>query len=239
MFPLCYDVAMDYKKIADKLYDGFKADGSNTYHMEYIKEYFYGNMVRDHIPLFKKLHDYLVANNHTKDNALWQGDDDNAIWYEKSPDQFTKVLVDSRVVSCADDYTHIFVLKDYGDEEDAFAGPLSRWVKFNCFTAFPRQKKSKYGGNWGDHRDIEDPSIITHRKANWKFGYGDGRDKFYSFAYDSLQDRVEDAYAVESRLMWALRTLKDDWDEISRDLQLLEPTESETQEYNSMKEGIK
>lgn len=235
---------MDYKKIADKLYDGFKADGSNTYHMEYIKSYFYGNMVKDHIPVFKKLHDYLVANNHTKDNALWQGDADNAIWYEKAPDEYTKVLVDSRVVSCADDYTHIFVLKDYSiDDEILDDAPKLNdwkdWIKFNCFTAFPRQKKSKYSNNWGDHRDIEDPSINTHRKSKFKFGYGDARDKFYSFAYDSMQGKVEDAYAVENRLMWALRTLTDGWEDVEREIEILEPSEDETNEYMTMADGMK
>ena len=210
-----------YQILADNLYTAYRNQGRHTYLFERVKSLFYGKIVRDHIPVFLKLHDYLVANGHTKDNPLWQGDDDNAVWYEKTKDDFIKVLVDSRVVSCADDYTHIFVFEDYGVEiegpEDSSFNLSNRWVKLRCFTAWPRQIPARQGGHkWGDHRDIKYPSVSTHRKANWKFGYQDGRDDFYCFAYDSFLGDVKDAHWKESKMVNALDTLTYDWGDIER-----------------------
>jgi len=206
----------DYEGMADKLYNIYKQSDSGTYMVERIKSRFYGNMVKDYIPDFNELYALLEAGDHGPKNPIVTGDSDEGAWLEKAPDEYTRVIAIQRYCSCADDNTHIFVLRQFDWEPPEGFTELEHallrqdnWTTFRCFTAWPRQKKSKYGGNWGDHRDIEVPSINTHRKHKFNFGYGDGRDEHYCFKYDSMQGRAEDAYWKESRLLWALRSLRD------------------------------
>ena len=212
---------MDYRDVdgmADRLYQAYKMLGdSGQYTVERIKARFYGNMVKDHIETFNELYAILEAGNHGPKDPIVTGDYDEGAWIEKAPDDHTRVIAIERYCSCADDNTHIFVLNEFKSEkpesisdEDWLLLKQDDCTRFKCFTAWPRQKKSKYGGNWGDHRDIEVPSINTHRKHDFKFGYGDGRDKHYCFAYDSMHGCIKDAHWNEQRLLWALRTLKDD-----------------------------
>jgi hypothetical protein len=228
----------DYQGMANTLYDAYEASGHDNYMVERIKKYFYGRMVKDHIGRFNTLHDLLVLNDHDKNNPYVYGDYDVGVWYEKYPDQYTKVLATTRYCSCADDNTHIYVLKDIS--EPGFEG-LHRYeyITFLCATAWPRQiNESRSSHQWGDHRDIKHPSINTFRRHNFKYGYQDGRDDHYCFKYESMNDSVEDANWNEGRILWALDTLRGCYEEMIYQAMKLEPTEKEKAEYGAMMDGM-
>lgn len=212
---------VNYEDHANLLYEAYKQSGNSYYTIERIKALYYGKIAYDHISIFLKLHAYLVKNGHDKNNPLWQGDADNALWYEKSKNSFTKIIADARHCSCADDYTHIYVFDDYSTpdhESDMWIPAQDVWLKFRAFTAWPRQVPAKKllgpDHKWGDHRDIKYPSIITHRKHDFRFGYQDGRDEWYCFKYDSLSKTVEDAHWNENKMIHALRNLMSCWEEV-------------------------
>lgn len=197
----------NYKQIADKLYSVYKKSSSGKYLMERVKNLFYGRMVYDHIDDFNELYAILERGEHGSKNPLITGDIDEGSWIEKSPSEHIKVIAIQRYCSCADDNTHIYVLTDYRIP-DEMGYPPADWVTFQCFTAWPRQVSKRRGYKWGDHRDIEHPSINTFRKHKFHFGYEDGRDKHYCFKYSSYSDAVEHAFWNEGRLMWGLDSLR-------------------------------
>jgi hypothetical protein len=208
----------DYESMADALYDIYKQSSHGSYMVERIKGRFYGNLVKDHIPDFNELYAILKAGNHGPKNPLVTGDMDEGSWIEKSDNEYSKIIAIERYCSCAIDNTHIFILNEFKYEPPEGEGfshleqELMRfkdWTTFTCVTAWPRQISKRHGHKWGDHRDIEHPSIHTFRKHNFRFAYEDGRDDHYCFKYDSLQGRVEDAYWKEGRLNWALSSLRD------------------------------
>ncbi len=200
----------DYKEIAELLYNAYKASDCGNYMVERVKKLYYGMMVKDNIPKFLAVYDVLVANGHDAKNPYVYGDMDQGVWYEKSPDEITKIIATERYCSMADDNTHIFILEDYSCDR---LGMKYESIYFRCMTAFPRQKsKSKKSHQWGDHRDIEQPSINTYRKYKFKYGYCDGRDETYCFNYETLTGCVEDAHWKESRILWALNTLNYDYE---------------------------
>ncbi len=205
----------DYKEIAELLYNAYKASDCGNYMVERVKKLYYGMMVKDNIPKFLAVYDVLVANGHDAKNPYVYGDMDQGVWYEKSPDEITKIIATERYCSCADDNTHIFILKDFGWDQwfNEKHKVKQEDYRFSCMTAWPRQKNnSKKHHQWGDHRDIEHPSINTYRKHKFKFGYEDGRDEGYSFNYETITGNVEDAHWKESRILYALDILNYDYE---------------------------
>jgi len=197
---------IDCKEVADFLYAEYKKSDMGDYMVGRVKEFFYGLMVKDHIYKFKALHEFLIKNGHTVKNPYVYGDDDTGIWYEKSPKSYTTIIATERYCSCADDNTHIFILNELDVD----------YIKFLGVTAWPRQVSERMDHKWGDHRDIKHPSITTFRKHGFKFGYGDARDAHYCFRYESLTGCADDAPHVENRMLWALQTLTDDYEEIMK-----------------------
>jgi len=209
----------DYEGIADHLYETYKLSPSGSYMIERIKSRFYGNMVKDHIPDFNELYKILEAGKHGPKNPIVTGDMDEGCWIETAPNDHTRIIAIQRYCSTADDNTHIFILDELKSEIDPtlfdtdpeMAETLAKfnnWTRFQGVTAWPRQIKNR-GYNFGDHRDIKVPSISTFRNHKFNYGYNDGRDDHYCFKYDSLNGCVEDAHWKESRLNWALRSLRD------------------------------
>jgi len=137
--------------LANMLYEAYNKSSNGPYLMEKVKKRFYGKIVKDHVPIMKELHAFLVDNKHTVKNPYIYGDADVAVWYEKSPETVTDIVV-VKSCSAADDNTHIFIIRDWTD----FCGTED--VKFLAVTAWPRQKK-RSGYKYGDYRDIEYPSI--------------------------------------------------------------------------------
>jgi len=220
----------DYDGIADKLYEFYKLSDSGSYMIERIKSRFYGNMVKDHIADFNELYAILEAGKHGSKNPMVTGDIDEGSWIEKAPDEHTRIIAIERYCSCADDNTHIFMLNELKSEVDPtlfdhdpeLAETMARfnnWTRFQGVTAWPRQSSKRGGHKWGDHRDIEHPSIVTFRNHKFDYGYNDGRDEHYCFKYDSLQGCVEDAYWREGRLNWALRSLRDGLNSVKLELE--------------------
>ncbi len=204
----------DPESLATALYEAYNKSSDGGYFMEKIKKRFCGKVVKDHIPMMKELHTFLVDNRHTVKNPYVYGDIDVGVWYERSPTTTMDIVVVESYCSCANDNTHIFMLRDYSkdftpEELTRFGRPYQD-VKFLAVTAWPRQKKKKkLGHKWGDYRDVVEPSIQTYRKCQFNFGCQDGRDVGYSFKYESTTGMVEDAHWNEPRVMWALRTLRD------------------------------
>lgn len=196
----------DEKPLADAMYKAYMASADGNYLMEKVKRSFYGKLVRDKLPLFKELHAYLIEHGHTVKNPYVYGDIDVGVWYENTEHAVVKIIAIESYCTCADDSTHIFIMRDWGESHIGATGD----IKFLAVTAWPRQKKKRIGHSYGDYRDIKYPSIRTYRDYNFEFGCGDGRDVGYSFKYETIAgDKVEDAHWNEPRIMFALRTLQE------------------------------
>lgn len=199
----------DEKPLADAMYVAYMASSDGGYLMEKVKKSFYGKLVKDKIPLFKELHAFLVEHKHTVKNPYIYGDIDVGVWYEKSSDEREDIVAVESYCTCADDSTHIFIMRDWSMINYQIGLNIVD-TKFLAVTAWPRQKKKRKGHLYGDYRDVVLPSIRTYRDCNFKFGCQDGRDVGYSFKYESIVgDRVEDAHWNEPRILFALRTLQE------------------------------
>lgn len=194
------------KKIAELMYNScFDLNSeSMQYTLQRANDLFWGKIVKNYVPIFKELHDKLVQGKHNKSNPLSHGDCDVSVWYETSKRTHRKVIVSTRHCSCADDNTHIFILDDLPvDKKDGY------WFgELMCATVWPRQINRKGSYKYGDHRDIEKPSINTYRQRDFEYGYKDGRDNNYCFKYRCIvEDTVESAISHRiSNALWTLET---------------------------------
>jgi len=173
------------------------------YSVEKIKREFWGLVVRDYIPIFLSVYEILEERgNIGNSNRYVYGDIDVGVWIEPTNKKGRKVIASTRYCAMADDNTHIYILDDPHEDYPEF-------IKFVCKTAWPREKKKKKSwANFGDHRDIEIPSLETYRRFNFDFGYGDGRDKGYSFAYSTFPTPNIDTPWYDVNIGVALRFLK-------------------------------
>jgi hypothetical protein len=155
--------------------------------IEWAKDHYYGLRMQDKLTDFNELWNKLTDNGMvSKKTSLCTGDADISLWAERLDDR-TKLIISESHCTCADDNTTIYKLREY-DCGDGFGEDISTermesinkmMFEFHIFTAYPRQVSSKSGYDWGDHRDIDKPSLRTHRKHKFNFGYRDGRDDFH------------------------------------------------------------
>lgn len=161
-----------YKKENDKK----KTGKYDSLLLKWTLQKFWRRVIEDNIPVFLEVWKKLNEQKHTRKNKFVYGDYDVGLWVEYPKDKNKKVIISTRYCSCADDNTYIFILEktDY------------RTV-FRTVTVWPRQINSKYKHcEKGDKfsKDIYKPSLNTYRKADFKFGYYDNRDKGHVFLYE-------------------------------------------------------
>lgn len=152
--------------------------------IEWAKDHFYGLRMEDRIVDFKELWKKLTDNGKVSyESGLVTGDLDITLWAETIEDG-SKVIISVNHCTCADDNTTIYKMKEfeYSEEDTTNEEVLERLKKslfeFHVFTCYPyATRRNATGYQWGDHRDIENPSLNTIREYNFDFGYGDGRDK--------------------------------------------------------------
>lgn len=193
---------LDFRAAGSLLYNIWKEQHYSDFAIEQLKSTFYSHYLRDHIPVFKEFYDILKEGKYIgEDNAIMTGDMDESCWIEEGPENY-KIIAVCRHCSCADDNTHIYILKEL-----EFEGEVNfDFTKFMGVTAWPEETKNNF--TFGDHRDIDHPSIQTFRDNDFNFGYGDARDDHFSFKYDAMFDKAEDAHYKEQRLLWAISSLK-------------------------------
>lgn len=203
-------ISIDAEKLAMTMLEAYRKhekrgiDCGNLV-LEWSKEYFWGALVKEHIPMFERVWELLDREKHTVRNKFVYGDIDVGLWieYPKKREK-RKVIVSTRYCSCADDNTHIFVY----DHDDREKKPYYDFSKFKVVTVWPRQKRSKYWKTVDEwHRHIDLPSINTYRKSDWDYGYNDCRDKGHCFLYEAHNERVEKAHWSENKIKHALWTL--------------------------------
>lgn len=197
------------KRISNSLYRAYKKEQPSDCQdllLEWVGECFWGRIVKEHIPIFKKTWKLLVEKGHSKNNKFIHGDVDVGLWYEKlgGKDNYKsrKVIVSERYCSMADDNIHIFVLDEYPT--------MPSFLKFKAVTVWPREKKSTLGHTWGDDRDIDVPSLNTYRKRDFDYGYNDCRDKGHVFKFEAINNQVERSSWSSLKIPSALQTLR--WD---------------------------
>ena len=78
----------------------------------------FGLVIKEKIQTFKDTWDILKEKGYTKDNPLVYGDMDVSVWYEQTTKRGQKVIATTRHCSCADDNTHLFILREieYGKD---------------------------------------------------------------------------------------------------------------------------
>lgn len=166
---------------------GDEAENCGDLLMEWTMDKFWGKVVNSYVPKLTEVWQWLYDNKRDKNNTFDYGDADGSIWYEeikqteKWPDR-RKVIIHKSHCSCANDRTHIFIL----DDNDSAIGDKLRvrtvWDRQNSRGGYAVQKCKEWPDgwlSWGDDRDIKVPSLRTYRDRNFKFSYGDGRDKGY------------------------------------------------------------
>lgn len=167
--------------------------------LDWVKECFWGMVVKDTLPLFDSVWDMLHEKGYKKQNPFVYGDADVSLWVEYPKDKNKKVIVSVCHCSMADNNTLIFIQDNIN---------ILHHLRYHIVTAWSREVKSRYSNHWGDDRDISKPSLNTYRKRDFKFGYGDGRDKGHILIYDGMLERVENASWTERDIPYALSELK-------------------------------
>jgi hypothetical protein len=138
---------------------------------KWIHEKLWGKIVVQYIPKLLEVWQYLHDNKYTKNNTLGYGDIDGSIWVEypkqlkKWPDK-RKIIVHTSHCTTADDNTHIFVINE--------SEISSITQRLHVRTVWPRERSK------GIFKWELIPSIHTYRKNNFRYRFGDGRDKGYT-----------------------------------------------------------
>lgn len=195
------------KRLAKSLYNACKFEekrGENCGKLllQWIKECYWGIIVKEHLLVFDEIWWTLHERKHTKKNKFIYGDD-VGIWIEYPKNKNKRVVVSERYCSCADDNIHIFIYDKSINPREYF-----NWDKFRVVTVWHRQINNKLGIDWGDDRNIDLPSLNTYRKRDFRYGYYDCRDKGHCLLYEAHNERVENAHWNESRIEHALWTLR-------------------------------
>lgn len=210
-------------RIANKLFKEYiaeekRGEGCGSLMLEWTKDRFYGLIIQEHVSVFNSVWNILTERGNVgQSNRYVYGDVDVGVWVEKvkNPND-KKVIVSTCYCSCADDNTHTYILTGFDSEHFG-----QKFLEFKCRTVWPiqnsrggyRVKKSKDYPNgwfsWGDDRDIKIPSIKTYRDRDFKFSYGDSRDKGFVFDYRVAYDgpSSESSSRSEKEILYALRSL--------------------------------
>lgn len=188
-------------EMGDILYDFYKSQKPDLENLsiEWAKDRFWGRVVNDHIPIFRKLYTLLENKGCVGEkNCYIYNDLDCRVWIEKADG--LKVIVSSNHASLADTYKYLFILKDW------------EFGYFRIATVWDREKKSRgfKRHQWGDMRDIDIPSLNTHRKEGFRWGYQDCRDKGHVLKYEFYNKNVDKSCASESFIPHSLDLLKYD-----------------------------
>lgn len=191
------------RSFGKKLYKAYKKEEKKecgSLFLKWMKDCFYALVVKDHIPLFDEIWNYLNEHKITFDKKLRFCDEDHHLWIEYPQknydfDQERQVIVYKNVDLCADDNTFIFIKeKSYGNK-----------FNFRIVTVWDKEVKEKF--NFKDDRDIKLPSIKTYRERNFDFGYGDGRDPGNIIVYENDKQMCKDSAWNENRIKYALDIL--------------------------------
>lgn len=183
------------RKLANSLYRSYRKEQKQDCGrllLQWVHEIFCGSIVTDNLPLFDRTYDLLKEAKHIKEpNKLVYGDIDYGVWIEPCKDK--RVIASTCYCACRDDNTHLYIRHD---------SEVDMCDKFWIYSAWSKETKirgTKY---------IEHPSINTHRKAKFSYGYQDCRDDGYICLYDRWQKRVEHAELTWKELYWALWELE-------------------------------
>ncbi len=162
----------------------------------WARSHFWKLVLKDDLILFHELYTKLKEGGCTKRKPYIYGDLDKYLWVEKTDDKM-KVIVQQTKNSTADNYTHLFIYRE----------PLKNDIMLSSFriaTAWEREKRTDLGGG---HTYLEQPSLSTYRKTDYKLTYGDCRDPGHVLLCELWQDKIEDQYA-DNNIIHALWLLK-------------------------------
>jgi len=172
--------------------------------LDWVKECFWGAIIKDHLPVFDAVWNILNEKKHTKNNTFDYGDYDYSVWVEYPKEEDKRVII--AVCHCAvrDDNTTIFIESG------------RKWLNteynlgydFRVATVWPREKSNKRWPNDSCDRNIDIPSLNTYRKRDFHYGYYDCRDKGHVLHYRHWGNRVENASWSEEKIYWALWALR-------------------------------
>lgn len=174
--------------------------------LDWIKESFWGSLVKDHLPIFNELWELLNKKGHTRKNPFGYGDIDYDVWVEYPKDNNKQVIVSICYCACADDNTHIFIYDKELSDPKIYS--TYDWSKFRVATVWKRQKSNDRWPNDEYDRNIDVPSLSTYRKRDFRYGYYDCRDKGHVLLYEAHSERVEKASWSETEIYWALWNLR-------------------------------
>lgn len=131
----------------------------------WIREHYWGLVVRRHLEMFDRIHAGLVEGKYTRKKPLVYGDIDCGAWFE--PCENRNVVVLEVYCSCANDNIWIYMRPTDSRIQE----------KFHCRTCYPKSNKRRWPA---------EVSLTLHRREKFKLGYGDCRDSGYVFSYDRM-----------------------------------------------------
>tara|TARA_Y100000310_G_C20368298_1_gene662292 strand:+ start:28 stop:708 length:681 start_codon:yes stop_codon:yes gene_type:complete len=201
----------DAKRVARVLYEAYTAQegrgvGCGELFYEWMKEEFWGRVIRDYIPIFNKTWRLLKKRGHVGNDNRWTyGDADVGVWIEEVKDKDKKIIVSTRYCSMADDNTHIFVRRK------GSCGDKNLDLYFSSFiisTVWERQKKLRKK-QWDRKAvgDITYPSLNTYREKEFEYGREDENYHGRVVVYKDFDKLVKKAYMSENKIDHALWTL--------------------------------
>lgn len=199
-FPFTPDMEHTQKarKLANSLYEAYKQEPSKRCGdliIENVKNYFWGALVKDMLPIFDQIWNILHAKKHTKNNPFVYGCD-KSFWVEYPQEKDKKVIISKNYFGGGENNTYIYIRKYNAIMSD-----------LRVASVWPRQIIEKFDTPFGDDRDISKPSLNTYRKKDYTFGYFDCRDMGHVLNYNKLTQSVENAHESEEKIkhsMWLL-----------------------------------
>jgi hypothetical protein len=189
------------KKLGMALYKAYNAEDGQLV-IEYAKNVFWGQVIKDFLPVFEDVWSKLLKGNHYKNNPFWHGDADYSVWIEKPKASHRKVIVSICHCSGNGNDTHIFI-QDKSDKNEI----LDEWIRFRIATAWDRQVSRIKGHKFGDLRDIIKPSLRTFRDFDFSPLSRLRAEAGHILFYDSHFDQVENSHVTELYIPSALQTL--------------------------------
>jgi len=198
------------KQVAKLLYEKYQQQevrGCGELLVEWTDDIFYGRLMADKIPLFDSLWVELRKRGHvSRRKSLEYGDIDASVWAEQKGS--IRIIINIRHCSMADNNTHIFIKDDPYPGERLF-------LKFRVVSAWPRELHypKKWGEEWS--KRVRLPSVHTHRRAGFKYGYEDVRDEGHVFA--SGYRNGEGCFGNGPKILhaiWTLGVIKDILEEL-------------------------
>lgn len=192
-----------YRKLGMTLYEAYSAEETGPLLIEYAKEVFWGQVIKDFFLIFDNVWNRLHNDNYYKNNTFDHGDADYSVWIEEPKAKYRKVIISTCHCSCNGNDTFIFMQDKFDQDKNS-----DEWILFRIATAWGRQITRRKGHKFGDSRDIIRPSVRTFRDFDFSPLHGGFHDRGHVLFYDSHSiGEVEKSHITELFIPHALQTL--------------------------------